>query len=53
MADVLKQYVESLEKLNTHVAAGLLAQDVQEEGKHVLLQKEAENNSTPLTDLDM
>lgn len=42
MADVLKQYIEGLEELDTHVAPRLLTQDVQEEGKHVLLQKEAE-----------
>lgn len=41
MADVLKQYVQGLQELDTDVAARLLAQDVQEEGKHVLLQEEA------------
>ena len=43
MADVLKQYVEGLEELDAHVASRLLTQDVQEEGKHVLLQEEAEH----------
>ncbi len=43
MADVLKQYVEGLEELDTHVASRFLTQDVQEEGKHVLLQEEAEH----------
>ena len=43
MADVLKQDVEGLEELDTHVAPGLLTQDVQEEGEHVLLKKEAEH----------
>lgn len=43
MADVLKQYVEGLEELDAHVAPRLLTQDVQEEGKHVLLQEEAEH----------
>lgn len=46
MADVLKQYVQGLEELDTHVASGLLTQDVQEEGKHVLLQEEAEQIHT-------
>lgn len=41
MADVLKQDVEGLEELDTNVASRFLAQDVQEEGKHVLLQEEA------------
>lgn len=43
MADVLKQNVERLEELYTHVASRLLTQDVQKEGKHVLLQEEAEH----------
>lgn len=43
MADVLKQYVEGLEELHTHIASWLLTQDVQEEGEHVLLQEEAEH----------
>lgn len=43
MTDVLKQYVEGLEELDAHVASRLLTQDVQEEGKHVLLQEEAEH----------
>ena len=43
MTDVLKQYVEGLEELNTHIAPWLLTQDVQEEGKHVLFQEEAEH----------
>lgn len=43
MTDVLKQYVEGLEELDTHIAPWLLTQDVQEEGKHVLFQEEAED----------
>lgn len=43
MADVLKQYVERLQQLDAHVAPRLLTQDVQEEGKHVLLQEETEH----------
>lgn len=43
MADVLKQNVERLEKLYTHVASRLLTQDIQEEGKHVLFKEEAEH----------
>lgn len=43
MADVFKQYVEGLEELDADVAAGLLTQDVQEEDKHVLLQKKADD----------
>ena len=43
MTDVLKQYVEGLEELDTHIAPWLLSQDVQEEGKHVLFQEEAED----------
>lgn len=46
VADVLKQYVEGLEELDTHVASRLLTQDVQEEGKHVLLQEEAKHTQT-------
>lgn len=45
VADVLKQYVEGLEELDTHVASRLLTQDVQEEGKHVLLQEEAKTHT--------
>lgn len=41
MADVLEQNVQRLEELHAHVAPGLLTQDIQEEGKHVLLQEEA------------
>lgn len=43
VADVLEQDVERLEELDAHVAPRLLAQDVQEEGKHVLLQEETEH----------
>lgn len=43
MADVFKQYVEGLEELDTDVATRLLTQDVQEEGKHILLQKKTKN----------
>lgn len=43
MADVFKQYVEGLEELDTDVATRLLTQDVQEEGKHILLQKKTGN----------
>lgn len=50
MADVLKQYVEGLEELDAHVASRLLTQDVQEEGKHVLLQEEAEETGHKNTD---
>lgn len=46
MADVLKQNVERLEQLHTHVAARLLTQDIQEEGKHVLFKEEAEHTDT-------
>lgn len=42
MTDVFKQYVERLEELHAHVASRLLSEDVQEEGKHVLLQEEAD-----------
>ena len=50
MADVLKQYVEGLKELDAHVASRLLTQDVQEEGKHVLLQEEAEDTGHKNTD---
>lgn len=46
MADVFKQDVECLEELDTNIPAGLLPQDVQEEGEHVLLQEEAESKIT-------
>lgn len=46
MAYVLKKYVEGLEELNTHIASWLLTQDVQEEGKHIFLQEEAEQTHT-------
>lgn len=40
MANVFKKYIEGLEELDTHVTSRLLTEDVQEEGKHVLLQEE-------------
>lgn len=43
MADVLKQNVEGLQQLYAHVASRLLTEDVQEKGKHVLLQEEAKH----------
>lgn len=48
MADVFKQNVECLEELDTNVTAGLLPQNVQEEGEHVLLQEEAKSKITPI-----
>lgn len=45
MADVFKQNVECLKELDTNITPGLLPQDVQEEGKHVLLQEEAESRN--------
>lgn len=42
MTDVFKQYVEGLEELDTYITSRFLTEDVQEEGKHVLLQEEAE-----------
>lgn len=46
VADVFKQDVECLEELDTNVTPRLLPQDVQEEGKHVLLQEKAESRMT-------
>lgn len=43
MADVLKQNIECLEELYTHVAPRLLTENVQEKSKHVLLQEEAKH----------
>lgn len=40
MANVLKQDVEGLQELDADIASRFLTQDVQEEGKHVLLQEE-------------
>lgn len=48
MADVLEQNVQRLEELHAHVAPGLLTQDIQEEGKHVLLQEEAGEKNKPM-----
>lgn len=42
MADVLKKDVQSLQQLHTHITTRLLAQDVQEVNKHILLQEKAE-----------
>ena len=41
VTDILKEDVQGLQQLNTHIAARFLPQDVQEENKHVLLQEEA------------
>lgn len=46
MADVLKQNVERLKELYTNITSRLLTQDVQEEGKHILLQEKAECTNT-------
>lgn len=46
VADVFKQNVERLEELDTNITPWLLPQNVQEEGKHVLLQEEAESKIT-------
>lgn len=46
MADVLKQNVECLKELYANVTSGLLTQNVQEEGKHILLQEKAECTNT-------
>lgn len=43
MADVLKQNIQCLEELYAHVASRLLTENVQEKGKHVLLQEEAKH----------
>lgn len=45
MADVFKQNVECLEELDANITPGLLPQNVEEEGKHVLLQEEAESRN--------
>lgn len=42
MADVLKQNVECLKELYANITSRLLTQNVQEEGKHILLQEKAE-----------
>lgn len=46
VADVFKQNVECLEELDTNITPRLLPQNVQEKGKHVLLQEEAESRMT-------
>lgn len=53
MADVFKQNVECLQELHTNVTPGLLPQNVQEEGKHVLLQEKAESRITKQTHLTL
>lgn len=52
MADVFKEYIEGLEELDTYVASRLLSKDVQEEGKHVLLQEETDHTQKTQTDSD-
>ena len=42
IANVLKQDVQGLEQLDTHVTATFLFHDLEEERQHVLLKKEAE-----------
>ncbi len=39
VSNVLKQNVECLEELNTHIVTTLLSENLQEERLHVLLQK--------------
>lgn len=43
MAYVFKQNVECLQELDTNITPWLLPKNVQEEGKHILLQEKTEN----------
>ena len=45
IADVLKENVKSLQKLNTDVAAIFLAKISKEESEHILLQEETETQN--------